>query len=279
MHIYSSLGRFVAVVILLAALSGCNSKQKVYYFQDLTVDVPEVARDAKFIKVEPGDKISIYVSSSDPSLAAIFNLTQVNNNNMRDNMGASTGGMRNVTTTQNTSLYTVSPQGNIDFPILGQLHVAGLTRQEIVEMIKDRLIKGKFISDPVVTVEFANLHFTIIGEAKSPQVYSISNDRLNIIEALAMAGDLPPTAERDQIYVIRTEDGVRTTMQVDIRTKEIFNSPAYDIKQNDIIYIVPNSKKAGEYSINENSWKSVSMYLGVASFLMSVTGFVIALTR
>lgn len=260
-------------------LTACNSKEKVLYLQDMVVDTPEVIQTPQFIRIEPGDKLSIIVSSSDPQVASIFNLIAMERST---GMNTQSGGNRRSggvsSDGRGAGYYTVNDRGNIDFPILGELHVAGLTRQETSEFIKKKLIEGKYVTDPVVTVEFANLHYTIIGDAGSPQLYNISDDQINIIEAIALAGDLNITAERDQIYVIRTENGLRTTTRVDLRTKDIFNSPVYYLKQNDIIYVVPNGKKTGEYSLNENQWKNPFIYatalttvIGIATLIVSIT--------
>lgn len=260
------------------ALTACHSREKVLYFQDMVVDTPEVAQAPQYIRIEPGDKLSIIVSSSDPQVASVFNLiamdrgaglTTQSGGNRKSGGGSSNNGL---------GLYTVNDRGNIDFPILGELHISGLTRQEASEFIKKKLIDGKYVTDPVVTVEFANLHFSIIGDTGS-SMYSISDDQINIIEALAMAGDLNITAERDQIYVIRTENGLRTTTRVDMRTKDIFNSPVYYLKQNDIIYVVPNGKKTGEYSINENQWKNPFIYATAFTTIIGIATLVVSLTK
>lgn len=276
MTLKKSVARYAAILAVTASLAACHSREKVVYLQDLQVDVPEVAVNPTLIKVEPGDKITISVTSSDPELASIFNLVTVNRQNRRG--GTSSNGSRLSQYDNNASLYTVNTEGYIDFPVLGELHVAGLTRQQIVELIKQKLIAGKYVLDPVVTVEFANLHFTTIGDIGT-RVNYIDDDRLNIIEAIAMAGDLNITGERDQVYVIRTEDGIRTTMRVDLRSKDLFNSPAYYIKQNDIIYVVPNSTRTSQSTINEHTYRSWSFWTGLFGLATSVTAFVIALTN
>lgn len=263
------------------ALTACNSREKVLYFQDMVVDTPEVAQAPQYIRIEPGDKISIIVSSSDPQVASVFNLISMDRGTgLTTRSGGSRSGRNVASNNQNNGLglYTVNDRGNIDFPILGELHVAGLTRQEASEFIKKKLVDGKYVTDPVVTVEFANLHFSIIGD-KGSSMYSISDDQINIIEALAMAGDLNITAERDQIYVIRTENGLRTTTRVDMRTKDIFNSPVYYLKQNDIIYVVPNGKKTGEYSINENQWKNPFIYASAFTTIVGIATLIVSLTK
>lgn len=278
MSLQKILTRTLLMSATAIALTACHSREKVLYFQDMVVDTPEVAQAPQYIRIEPGDKISIIVSSSDPQVASVFNLiamdrgaglTTQNGGNRKSGGGSSNNGL---------GLYTVNDRGNIDFPILGELHISGLTRQEASEFIKKKLIDGKYVTDPVVTVEFANLHFSIIGDTGS-SMYSISDDQINIIEALAMAGDLNITAERDQIYVIRTENGLRTTTRVDMRTKDIFNSPVYYLKQNDIIYVVPNGKKTGEYSINENQWKNPFIYATAFTTIIGIATLVVSLTK
>lgn len=258
------------------ALTACNSREKVLYFQDMVVDTPEVAQAPQYIRIEPGDKVSIIVSSSDPQVASVFNLTAMDRGAGLTSQGSRKGG--STSGNGGLGLYTVNDRGNIDFPILGELHIAGLTRQEASEYIKKKLIDGKYVTDPVVTVEFANLHFSIIGDTGS-SMYSISDDQINIIEALAMAGDLNITAERDQIYVIRTENGLRTTTRVDMRTKDVFNSPVYYLKQNDIIYVVPNGKKTGEYSLNENQWKNPFIYATAFTTIVGIATLIVSLTK
>lgn len=161
-------------------------------------------------------------------------------------------------------------QGNIDFPVLGELHVAGMTRKEVSTMIKDRLVSEDLVKDPIVTVEFLNLHFTAIGDIGAPGQYSIGNDQINLFEAIAMAGDLNITGKRDAVYVIREEDGHRITHKVDLRSADVFDSPVYYLQQNDIIYVEPNGMKAGQSTVNENSWKSVGMWMSITSFLLSI---------
>lgn len=278
MTLRKSAAKYIAILTLAATLASCHSRERVVYLQDLQVDVPEVALNPALIKVEPGDKITISVTSSDPELASIFNLVTVNRQNRRNRSGNTSSSNRISQYDNNASLYTVNTEGYIDFPVLGELHVAGLTRQQIVELIKKKLIDGKYVMDPVVTVEFANLHFTTIGDIGS-RVNYIDDDRINILEAIAMSGDLNITGERDQVYVIRTEDGIRTTMRVDLRSKDLFNSPAYNIKQNDIIYVVPNTTRTAQSTVNETTFRSWGFWTSLLGLVTSITAFVIALTN
>ena len=126
------------------------------------------------------------------------------------------------------------------------------------------------MNDPVVTVDFMNLYFSVLGEVKNPGKYSITKDRISLLEALSMAGDLTIYGKRDAIYVIREEDGKRVTYAVDIRSTDFFRSPVYYLMQNDVVYVQPNKVRAGQSTINENNVKSVSLWLSIGSFLTTL---------
>ena len=136
--------------------------------------------------------------------------------------------------------------------------------------IKKELADADLLKDFVVTVEFMNFKVSILGEVNKPGSYTIQGDKITLLEALSMANDLTIYGKRDGVYVIREENGERTTYRLDLRSAEIFNSPVYYLKQNDIIYVEPNSVRAGQSTINENSMKSVSLWISVGSFLSSL---------
>lgn len=253
----------VSGLLLCLLLASCNTSEKIVYFQDIAVNQPEQIQESKDITVLPKDQISIVVSSKDPQLAALFNLTRVQ---YRAGMNSLASGSYNG----EVSGYTLDDQGNIDFPVLGTLHVAGLTKSRIAALIKKRLIDENLVKDPVVTVEFMNLYFSILGEVKNPGKYGITKDQITLLEALSMAGDLTIYGKRDAIFVIREENGERVTHWVDMRSKEIFRSPVYYLKQNDVIYVQPNKVRAGQSTLNENSVKSVGLWISIGSFLTSL---------
>lgn len=244
-------------------LTSCNTSKDILYLQDVVVNQSEVIQGAKDITVQPKDQISIVLSSKDPQLAALFNLTKIQykagNKDLR--AGGENGEI---------SGYTLDEHGNIDFPVLGTLHIAGMTKSQIASLIKNKLMKENLVNDPIVTVEFMNLYFSILGEVKSPGKYSITKDQISLLEAISMAGDLTIYGKRDAIFVIREENGERITHWVDIRSKDFFNSPVYYLKQNDVVYVQPNKVRAGQSTINENSVKSVSLWISIGSFLSSL---------
>ena len=251
---------FGATVLLL--FSSCRSTlQEVTYFQDLEVNRPVSVDTIGTIRMEPDDQISIIVTCKDPELTALFNLVSPH---------YYLGGANTSSAYNRVSYYTVSPDGFIDFPVIGKVHVAGLTREQAAGRVKDLLVKSGQITNPVVTVEFANLTFSVLGEVKSAGKYNITRNRTTILDAISMAGDLTITGIRGPIYLIREKDGKRITYNVDIRSKDIFNSPAYYIKQNDVIYVRPNKMRSGQSTINDNTFSNVSFWVTFCSFLTSV---------
>lgn len=253
--------KILLMAMLALALASCNTSKKIVYFQDIQVNRPEAITEARDITVQPKDQISILVSSKDPQLAALFNLPRVQyrvgGTDVQNNNGDVAG-------------YTLDTEGYIDFPVLGRIYVAGMTKSEIASYIKKRLMDENLINDPVVTVEFMNLYYSILGEVNSPGKYMITKDQITLLEALSMAGDLTIYGKRDAIFVVREEDGQRVTHWVDLRTQDLFQSPVYYLKQNDVIYVQPNKVRAGQSTINENSVKSVSLWISIASFLSSL---------
>ena len=235
--------RFLIYLFAIVLFTSCHTSKEILYFQDIAVNQPEAIVGARDITVQPKDQISIMVSSKDPQLAALFNLTRVQ-------YRAGTADLRSSNNNGEISGYTLDDKGNIDFPVIGTLHIAGMTKSQIAALIKKRLMEEDLVKDPVVTVEFMNLYF--------------------LLEAISMAGDLTITGKRDAIFVIREENGERVTHWVDLRSKDIFKSPVYYLKQNDVIYVQPNKMRAGQSTINENNVKSVSLWISVASFLTSL---------
>ena len=249
------------VVALLCLCSCGNTLQEVTYFQDLPFNSSQDIDSVGVIKMEPDDQISIMVSCKDPELSMLFNLVTVQNR----------VGSNNAYSGNNyLSYYTIDKDGYIDFPVLGKVHVAGMSRQQVAMEIKNRLDKSGQASNPVVTVEFANLTFSVLGEIKSAGKYSITKNRTTILDAISMAGDLNITGLRGPIYVIREEKGKRITYPVDLRSQDLFKSPVYYIKQNDVIYVRPNKMRAGQSTINENTFSSVSFWMSVGALLMSM---------
>lgn len=262
---------FVFAATLLLT-TGCNAPKNVSYFQDLTEDSIIMPVGGE-IKIEPNDKLSILVKTMDPNLSAMFNLEMVTDRSGDGNyLTAAKGNLRTqAPSSSGVSKYTVSPQGTIDFPVLGELHVAGMTRSELAGFIKGELMGRQLAKDPVVTVEYVNMGVSLLGEVNQPGLYDINQDKMNILEAIAMAGDLTILGQRENVAVIREVDGKTNTYRVDLTNfKDLSQSPVYYLKQGDIIYVEPNNNKKRQTSTNGNNVISTSFWVSVASLLTSV---------
>lgn len=268
------MNRYKPIILLLillvgvAALSSCGSSKQVVYFQDLKPGETEIKLpEVKAITIRPEDKISIIVNSRDPQLTDLFNLPIVSRQlgqSLRS--GASSSG-----TNQGVSAYTVDANGEIDFPVLGKIYVAGMKREEIAGCIKNELVKENLVKDPVVTVEFANLCVSVLGEVNNPGRFSIDRDRLTVLDALSMAGDLTIYGNRNKVMVLRQEGNVQRVYGLDLTSgNHIYTSPAYYLQQNDVVYVEPNAVKARQSTVNGNNVRSTSFWISLASLLTSV---------
>ena len=263
------MNRLYILLISCMLLVGCNSTKDVAYLQNLDINKQESISASKGITIQPKDVLSIIVSCKDAELAAMFNLPVVSYQTNSE-IVSSTGG------TQQLLGYAVDENGEIKLPVLGKMKVAGMTRWEVQEKIKSELKSRELLKDMVVTVEFRNFKISILGEVKNPGSYSIEGDKVNVLEAISMAGDLTIYGLRDQVYVIREEGGERTVYRLNLKSAEVFQSPAYYLKQNDVVYVQPNKVRAGESNLNENSMKSIGIWISIASLLTTVATLVVA---
>lgn len=270
---YCSTSGILGILLGIIMLTSCSSPKKVAYFQDINDVVLTRYVDPVQIKVEPGDKLSIIIKTKDKALSDLFNLTVVSSH-----LGQRTGSNNGITSrtymTENEGVsdYTVTPEGTIDFPVLGTLKIAGMTRSELSGFIKGELMGRKLVSDPpVVTVEFLSAGFSVMGEVNRPGKYNINLDEINILDALSMAGDLTIQGQRDNVAVVRREaDGIHK-YRVDLTNlEEMVNSPAYYLKQGDVVYVEPNNVRKRQTTVNGNNVLSTSFWVSVASLLTSI---------
>ena len=251
------------MVVLLAA---CSAPKEVLYLQDISLIKEEAIDKSYEVIIHKDDLLAIIVNRKDPELALPFNMPLVS---------YQIGG-QNVSQ-QRLVGYLVNQDGNIDFPILGEIHVEGLTRMQVTELIKKRLIEEELIKDPIVTVQFLNFKVSVIGEVGRPGTFDISGDRITLLEALSMAGDLTIYGRRDRVAVIREKDGKRSILYHDLRSSDIFQSPCYYLQQNDIVYVEPNNAKTGQSRINSNN--SVGVWLSGVSVLASITSLLVTMFK
>lgn len=252
-------------VVGILLLDSCSALKEVVYFQDLKPGESEITLPKlQAVTVRPKDKISIIVNSRDLQLTNLFNLPYVSKQLGSTSQSASASN-------QGVSGYTVDAEGNIDFPVLGKVHVAGMKREEIAKHIKKQLIAKNLVKDPIVTVEFMNLCVSVMGEVNSPGRFAIDRDQVTILDALSMAGDLTIYGNRQKVLVMRQEGDVQRVYGIDLTSGEhVYSSPAYYLQQNDVVYVEPNSVKARQSTVNGNNVRSTSFWISLASLLTSV---------
>ena len=239
-------------------IASCSTQKKVPYFQDLKNGGSVEVALPQEITIKPGDKLSIHVNSKDEELVAPFNLRR-----SQQSMGS-----------QTDLAYTVDKDGNIEFPYLGSIRVEGMTRDDIAKHIKQELLDRKMVQDPTVIVDLSNLQISILGDVGKPGKYSIEKDKYTIIDAISEAGDLAITAKRDNIMVLRQENGEQKTYFVNLNdASQLFSSPVYYLQQNDIVYVEPNSKASGQSSINSNTMRSTSFWFSAVSLVLTLITF------
>lgn len=268
-----TLKKSVSLLILLSIFlfSSCKTPKNVAYFQDVTEDVVVLPSSGE-IKIAPNDKLNIMVKTMDPALSALFNLTYVTDRIGENiSMNNSMGTYNSTIAGSGVSKYTVSPNGTIDFPVLGEIKVAGMTRSELSGFIKGELMGRDLAKDPIVTVEFTNMGVSVLGEVKNPGLYAINQDQISILEAISLAGDLTLEGKRENITVLRENNGEVKSYRVDLTNfKDLSQSPVYYLQQGDVIYIEPIDLKKRQTTNNGNNVLSTSFWISVASLLTSV---------
>lgn len=264
--------------ILWLAMS-CGCPRRVLYFQDTKDGTVDTIATDPCIRIQPYDKIYILVQTRDPQLTAMFNLSYPGTNNNMNQMlnnsggvGAGAGGGRrmNQQGMQNCAPYTVEADGTIKFPVMGKLHIAGMTRPELIEYITNELITRDLVKDPTVFVEYCNLKVDFLGSGGGGPVY-IDKDQFSIIDALSQHGDLKITGRRDNIKVIRQEGNLKKTYTVDLRNEnKLLKSPVYYLRQNDVIYVEPLPVEQNGATVNGNTLSSIGFWTGVPSLIIGL---------
>lgn len=260
--------KFLATMLIVLLFASCSSIKDVRYFQDAENGKTSSISNTLLIKVRPEDKLSIVVNSKDPELAALVNLP-IQSSRIGAN-GLVSG------SSQSVSVYTVDPNGDIDFPVIGKIKVAGKTRSEIAEIVKNELVNSSIIKDPIVTVEFSDMYISMLGEVNKPGRYIINQDKVTILDAMGMAGDLTIYGRRDSVQVLRKVDEGQIAYVVNLTNFDtLLQSPAYYLQQNDVVYVQPNDTRARQSTLNGNNVRSTSFWISLGSFVVTALNFVI----
>ena len=254
-------------VVLL--LTSCKSKLNVTYFQDLeNISSGQIAsNNANYeAKIVPDDQLVIQVSGMDPAAVAMFNLPAVS---------FQSTGETSISTTPALQTYLVNSQGDIEFPVLGKIHVEGMTRTQLSDYLKEKI--SAYAKNPLVNVKINNFKISVLGEVGSPGTKRISSERVTIIDAIGMSGDLGLYANRDNILIIRDNKGQKEFHRVDITSSDIMNSPYYYLQQNDVIYVEPNKARQKNSRISAKDQYNISLISTIVSVASVIASLGIAL--
>ena len=258
---------YLWLFLLPLAFTACTSYKSVPYLQNDSI-VNQVSQSPQLYdaRIQPKDLLTIAVSTTQAELAVPFNLT-VPTTITTDN--------RNLTSQPTLQSYLVDNNGTIDFPVLGKLHVVGLTKGETEELVKSKL-KDYLKEEPVVNVRLINYKISVIGEVSKPSTFTIANEKVNVFEALAMAGDLTIYGLRNNVKLIREDrSGVKQIITLNLNDANVVLSPYYYLQQNDILYVTPNKAKAKTSDITA----STSLWVSATSILVSVAGLLVTIFK
>ena len=248
-------------------LAGCQSYKKVPYLQDLGTAVA-TADSLYDARIQPKDLLTIVVSCPEaPELAEPFNLTV--------STAISNTNRQNLTTQPVLQQYLVDNAGCVDFPVLGTIRLGGLTKSEAEQLIRERL-RPQFHTPPIVNVRMVNYKISVLGEVTRPGTFTVSNEKVNVFEALAMAGDMTVYGIRDNVRLIReSSTGQQQIVTLNLNDRDIIHSPYYYLQQNDILYVTPNKTKARTSAIST----STTIWFSVVSSIVSLATLIIAIAK
>lgn len=237
-----TLLKFSTLVLSISVFVGCATSKDIVYFQDIDeVQLKPLTTEYEAV-IKKDDLLSIVVSGPDKLVTAPYNLT----------LGDMTNGGTTGDPDRSTLGYLVDPDGNIDFPILGTIHVEGMTRNELVDYLTSEI--GRDVKDPIVYVSFRNYKITVLGEVRNPGTFTFDSEKCNILQALGRAGDLQLTAKREGILIIREVNGVQEHYTVDLKSSDLLQSPHFYLQQNDVIVVPPSATRVATATAATGIW-------------------------
>lgn len=256
--------KFSGVLLLMGLLflSSCQTPN-LTYFSDMQPGQSKTVENILDVRFRPDDRLSIVVNSRDPQLSALFNLSYASHtigstSPINDGSGHVMG-------------YTVDSKGEIDFPVLGKIKVAGFKREDLASFIKSELMRRNLVNDPVVTVEYAGLCCKVLGEVNKPGRVFFDRDHFTLLDAISMSGDLTINGRRENVCVLREEGNQRRMYKVNLLSgDELYRSPVYYLQQDDIVYVEPTDKRERESTIMGNSLYTPAFWMSLTSFLLSI---------
>ena len=259
------------MILVAGVLATACKAPEISYFQDVINESELAIQKDGVIRLRPGDKIAVVVHTKAQEYNNMYNMPWT-----PSRIGQAT--QYQVSQAHGMVCYTVNDDGKIAFPVLGTVDAAGKSREELANDIKKMLLDEKLLTDDplVVTVEFANLNISVLGEVARPGRYSLTNDKVTILDAMGMAGDLTIYGKRDNVMVMREEDGTQKTYIVDLTSAgSLMRSPVYYMQQNDVVYVKPNSMRQRQATVAGNTVYTPTFWISVASLLTTITALIV----
>ena len=265
----------IAALAIMAATSSCNSKtNQLTYFNNLEGKLSgELATTAYKVRIVPDDELAITVNSQSAAATAPYNLPMFNDMTQADLVNSALG--ESYTNAPKTQTYIVNSQGNITMPNIGEIHVEGMTLEELTGYITAKV--STEVKDPIVRVALVNFTVNILGEVENPKRINVRTERFSVLDALAESGDLTEYGKRDNVIVIREQDGKVTYQRLDLRDANIVSSPYYYLQQNDVVYVEPNNIKASNSRYNTMNSYKLSAISTTVSAVSVIASLIIAL--
>ena len=261
------------LLVLTAALlfAGCVSQKKIVYFQgsETVYSSPQSIAQSYRMAIQPADRISLSITCSEPKLLAGF----ASNVTFGTNEAVATGG---AGTREIYTGYTVDNDGYVTLPLIGKLKAQGKTEEEFAGIVEQAIIAAGIVTDPQVTVKFTNARVSVLGAVNKPGSIALTSQRTSVLDVLALAGDISDNGLKTNVQLYREVDGKREMYLLDLTQADIFNSPAFYVQQNDMIYVSPNKAAGVKNSPFFTFWGASA---SIASVVISLTSLIIALTR
>ncbi len=244
------------ISLAISLLCSCVSKKKIVYFQNDAIEQEKVSNSYKTI-LKPDDLLRITVSSTDFEASRPFNLPAATFSTTTDRLAGA----------PQQQAYLIDNEGFIDFPVIGRIKIGGLTRNQAIDLLKNKL-DPDYIKNPNIIIRIANYSITVLGDVNRPGTYTIPNERITILEAIGLAGDIKITGKRETIKVFREVAGKKVEYLIDVRSNKVFTSPVYYLQQNDLVYVEPNRAASQDAAFNRNT-----------GLIVSVTGLLVTLVN
>jgi len=253
--------KIIALLLFIGLMYSCATKEDVVYFNGMNSSDNSIGLDSYSPTYHVDDELVIIVNALDAEAARPFNKSSVSVSlDILDARGR-----------ERIQTYRVDPDGNVNFPVLGKLKLAGLNRTQATMMLQEKLTD--YIKDPIVDIETVNYRITVLGEVARPGTFTATNERITLVEAISLAGDMTIYGERENVLVIQDYDGKKTYTRVNMKSNDLFNSPVYYLSQNDVVYVEPNKTRAKNSAIGAQT----GVILTSISLLVSMTALIVTI--